>query len=976
MATAVYIEGFEAGVLGWLGATGITASVKRSGDYSLQLTPVTTGTASKDLLPPAANGTPTGSLDLATAYYRFYVRFAALPGSASEIFAEVRSAAALKARLTIASTGAVAVLSASGTTLGTSTATLSVDTWYEIEFQVGTGTDAAWSLRIDENVEASGTSSLIGASNNAYLRLGKTLNLNGQGYDAYYDDVRVDSDGFPGAGSIVAMHADSVGADADWVSSAGGASTASDVAAIDTVYATTSTNGAAQTYGLETAASAGISSDIGGVMVMAHCRDVGGTSALAVRTRSGSNVADTDSVNITANYGIQARFFATEPVSGDPWTTALLNALEVGVVSAATEGVRCELAIAQVEFVPAAGNAPAAPSDLAVDATDGNSIDLSWTDNSGASDDQEDAFEVQYDTSPAFLNPTSITSIAADSETHTVTGLEPTTTYYFRIRAGNGVGNSAWSASATGATTTDGRTTLTQDEIALTFDAAYEVGRYACGGGYFAVADGSGDFVLNSVAESSPGVASTIGGVMVDPGADGFATQGLDSRIVNYDAGLNESLPLTVNVATGGPKTIWVALLLDTPEVGGGASGMRSIVQLTVVPSSPGVAAIKPTGYYVSGGKRELTTADVDFDAITPTAIPMGASEPDWTDIYYHQRGFVKIGGIVSSAEICPTLYQKSYPPTQSVYTNEMLLGAISDSEARNDLILRIVRCYLDIQALADLGDTAFTTLGGFGVAGKGLWFFGGVFLGDSLTLPSTVTYASHAMEYFHEDACCFLGDAVDGYPSGKPLYGRDHEVAEAQYANHDLRDLDGVREPHWLLTDSGTAQATSATSITLDAGASAAVGNRIYCADNDETRTITAWDNGTKVATVDAWDVTPASDTAYERYIGGGYQSIGSYSIVGAATAVVLAGLTAEWIALGGEPEAFFAYVKRWVDEEGLINPRWPSGYGGGDVSFYTYGDTAGTWGELFYGAAEGDWPTLATAPNQQVMSILLLDS
>lgn len=87
------------------------------------------------------------------------------------------------------------------------------------------------------------------------------------------------------------------------------------------------------------------------------------------------------------------------------------------------------------------GGGPDAPSSLTATADGGyTNINVAWTDNS----DNEDNFELQYDTDSGFGSPTTVEP-AADAEFHQVTGLTRGTTYYFRVRAVNVSGNSAWS---------------------------------------------------------------------------------------------------------------------------------------------------------------------------------------------------------------------------------------------------------------------------------------------------------------------------------------------------------------------------------------------------------------------------------------------------------------------------------------------------------------------------------------------------
>jgi hypothetical protein len=92
---------------------------------------------------------------------------------------------------------------------------------------------------------------------------------------------------------------------------------------------------------------------------------------------------------------------------------------------------------------------PTAPSDLAATAVSSSQINTTWTDNSN----DEDNFELQYDTVNTFDSGGETTvEPAADAELYNVTGLSPETTYYFRIRAVSGAGESDWSNTASDTT--------------------------------------------------------------------------------------------------------------------------------------------------------------------------------------------------------------------------------------------------------------------------------------------------------------------------------------------------------------------------------------------------------------------------------------------------------------------------------------------------------------------------------------------
>ena len=88
---------------------------------------------------------------------------------------------------------------------------------------------------------------------------------------------------------------------------------------------------------------------------------------------------------------------------------------------------------------------PTAPSSLAA-ANGANlgtkrSVVLTWTDNSAT----ETGFTLQWATNARVHDrPEEQHALAANAVTTTATGLSRATTYYFRIRANNAVGSSAW----------------------------------------------------------------------------------------------------------------------------------------------------------------------------------------------------------------------------------------------------------------------------------------------------------------------------------------------------------------------------------------------------------------------------------------------------------------------------------------------------------------------------------------------------
>lgn len=89
---------------------------------------------------------------------------------------------------------------------------------------------------------------------------------------------------------------------------------------------------------------------------------------------------------------------------------------------------------------PAAGTAPAAPTSLLLAAASCNEISLSWTDNA----DNEENYIIERKEADGTYSAIE-TSLAPDTESHSDTSVSAETTYCYRVKATNSIGDSGYS---------------------------------------------------------------------------------------------------------------------------------------------------------------------------------------------------------------------------------------------------------------------------------------------------------------------------------------------------------------------------------------------------------------------------------------------------------------------------------------------------------------------------------------------------
>jgi hypothetical protein len=346
------------------GTNSIVSSPALSGGYSFRTNPTTTGVGS-GLLSGAFSTTIAnpGAIDQATAYWEFYFRVDTLPASASEMLCQVIDVAVgLKIELRITSAGVLAAYDSTGTTLlDTGATVLSTATRYRIGIKCETGASVAWSVQINGAAEISGSGASLGTGNNAYIRLGKVANRNGQTVDFFYGALIVSTSAFLGSMPEVGMLVpDGDGSTQDWDSGTGTTFAEVDERPPATTEYLMTAAGAATKVGLLAMQPASTISITGTIhAVRATCRlreDAAGTSNCLVRLRVSSSNTDTPVFNSGTGYATRGLIALVDPSTSAAWTTGGIDSAEVGAVDAPADAavqMRMDTAYLAVLWTPA-----------------------------------------------------------------------------------------------------------------------------------------------------------------------------------------------------------------------------------------------------------------------------------------------------------------------------------------------------------------------------------------------------------------------------------------------------------------------------------------------------------------------------------------------------------------------------------------------------------------------------------------------
>lgn len=337
------------------GGISFVSTVFDQGDFCMRANSTDTGLANARLGEWLSTSGVNDLAVHANSYCSFLFRVDTAPASGDEEVYTVRDGAnAIKLQVRIDSARNLVVYDKDLSVVATGATVLALTTQYHIAVRSGNGTTAAYEVKINGVSELSGTCNQL-ATDVERITFGKQVNRNSNVIDYYFGAIIEADDAFsdPDA-QIASMLVDGAGNYTAWT----GDHTAIDAPPHDgdTSYIDSSTSGQAETFTLESAASAGISGTVLAVLGLAIVRDEGGSSALRYRLRSGSTDSDNSANDDPGStYVGRGRFRTTDPATSAAWDVSALDSIEIGVLNNANVAARCTFAMVEVAFVPDAG---------------------------------------------------------------------------------------------------------------------------------------------------------------------------------------------------------------------------------------------------------------------------------------------------------------------------------------------------------------------------------------------------------------------------------------------------------------------------------------------------------------------------------------------------------------------------------------------------------------------------------------------
>ena len=473
------IYGFEGSYANECSTNGGTITnsntIFNSGTTSLRINPVGGAVGNCGYRGYSSGGlAATNGFSFATAYHKFMFRVATLPTSTTgEEILNIRATDnTIKATARINSNGTLTLYNNSTVAVATSATQLSTNTWYRLEWKIGTGASSAYKLKINGTSEFSGTGS-FGSTNNGGGQLGKVTNRGTSTVDYYYDDLSVDDTDYPGDTHIMALRPNATGTLNQWTNGVGNSNWSS----IDEAYNNNADYVRSNTslgpntisqHNLFDTANVGISGTINSVRVLGtESENISGTTNAQIGVWSNGVIASTTGTNLTTSNSYLGKILNTDPNTGSAWTAGALDLLQAGQIDngSSTVAIRAAWLMVDVEYTSSTSDIipPAAISNLSASDPTTSSIFISWTspgddDSSGTATTYDLRYSTALITDGNFTSATEVSGepapqIAGTPQSMTVSGLSASTTYYFAMKTSDEVPNTSAISNSASSTT-------------------------------------------------------------------------------------------------------------------------------------------------------------------------------------------------------------------------------------------------------------------------------------------------------------------------------------------------------------------------------------------------------------------------------------------------------------------------------------------------------------------------------------------